>query len=151
MLKESISEFINELNKAPKFLSQNAKRGEFGKTNVTKAPSVIAVADFGIPENLDISDEMEDNKKHVFKVFGFIVGPKKTKLIDAEDATLDLLEKVVNRITIDDSTGGSKRYSLPRVDGSYEDFEFTFEGSEWVERQATGCVIAAEFEMRMYI
>lgn len=137
---------ITKLNEAPDLFAGGtpAFRGEMGKTTIPRAPSCVLLPDIATPMNLDETDDDSGKDKKLFFVANlFVLSPRKKTQSEAEDAALQLSLDIISRIQ-----GYDHDITIGGVTGK-NFWELT--NVEFVERSASGCVIALEFRMPVYL
>ncbi len=137
---------ITKLNEAPDLFAGGtpAFRGEMGKTTIPKAPSCILLPDIATPMNLDeIDDDSGKDKKLFFVANLFVLSTRKKTQSEAEDAALQLALDIIDRVQGVEQT--------VTVGGRTESNFWELSNVEFVERSASGCVIALEFRMPVYL
>lgn len=145
MLKEVLDQSIAALKTIDSFIDDpdnKVFRGELGKINVVKDSGCIVMPEFKPPHTFGMEGEAREKELHFSPNYFVLVAKRKT-LEDAENDTMALTLKVIQKIhatemTIDQE-GNSKFCYLELTD------------IEWTERSASLCVIALEFTVKLQV
>jgi len=145
MLKEVLDQSITALKTLSDFSDDPDKRvlrGEVGKLNIVPDKCCIVMPEFKPPQTFGMIEESREKELH-FTPNYFVISAKHKKLEEAEDASMDLAVKVIQKIheteLFIDMEGNSKHCYLELTD------------IEWLERSASMCVIALEFTVKLQV